>query len=362
MKRISSYFMLGLMALVATSCDPGDYADWADPMSSQPSDAPAATVTATASDELFDFGTEVPEIITIFTPTVTAAEGATTTYDVTFFNADATQSVALSTIEDGKIYSADLKNAVATLFGGKREQRDVPIGITAYTTIGGQTVRSTITGLTVKAILEKSEADIWYLVGSCIADGTWGNSAIGVNVIPLYPDPSDQTILRYAGYLDNSGFKLIHTVGSWDEQWGMTGGNLVKNDSGSGNISLPGDPGYYEIVYNTAADNVTITPYTGTVSTYATITMPGGYQGWDAAGNAMTAMSTKVENHDWVETLTFSEDAELKFANGSWDINWGASTFPYGIGEQNGPNVPVTAGTYTVCFNDILGQYMFIAN
>lgn len=358
--------MLALVGLVAASCDPGDYADYADPQSSQPSATPAASVSIAptiAGTDSIDFGQAQPDTVAIFTPTVTAPEGATTTYEVTFFNADKTQSITINTIEDGKILSADLENIVATLYGGKRELRNVPMTVAAYTNIAGQTVRNEVTDVPVRVILKQSEADLWYLVGSCIGDGSWGNAAdkIGSGLIPLYPDPEDVTTLRYVGYLNNSGFKLIHEPGNWDHQWGMKDGNLVKNDGGSGNISLPGDPGYYEITYNTAADKITITPYTGEVKTYTTITMPGDYQGWNAAGNAMTPMSTVVENHDWVEAGSYATDALLKFANGTWDINWGSTTFPQGKGVQNGDNIPVKAGNYTVCFNDILGQYIFIA-
>ena len=117
---------------------------------------------------------------------------------------------------------------------------------------------------------------------------------------------------------------------------------------------------------NTAKQSITIEPYTGTPSKFSTITMPGTYQGWNAAGNAMTGMSTMVENHDWVATVTFDADANVgadegcKFANGSWDVNWGAEDFPFGVGTQGGPNIRYRKGTYTVCFNDVMGAYVFI--
>jgi hypothetical protein len=41
-------------------------------------------------------------------------------------------------------------------------------------------------------------------------------------------------------------------------------------------------------------------------------------------------------------------------------VNWGATEFPTGIGVQNGSNIPITAGTYVVVFNDITGGYNFI--
>ena len=59
--------------------------------------------------------------------------------------------------------------------------------------------------------------------------------------------------------------------------------------------------------------------------------------------------------------VAFDSDEELKFAaNGDWIYNWGSGAFPVGVGIQYGPNIPVSAGTYTVVFNDILGTYYFI--
>jgi len=169
--------------------------------------------------------------------------------------------------------------------------------------------------------------------------------------------------MSYVGYFPaGQGFKLIHNPGSWDEQWGMTGGVLVKNDGGSGNIEVPED-GYYEITYDMEMDNLTITKYAGTVGVYSSISMPGGYQNWNVANSYMTGMNTVVENHDWLMSgYTYPTDTSLKFAaDGSWATNWGSETFPVGVGVQNGPNVPVVAGTYDVIFNDILGRYYFIA-
>jgi len=218
---------------------------------------------------------------------------------------------------------------------------------------------------TFEPIIELGTPDLWYLVGSCIGDGSWGNSAdgLGVGLVPLYPQIDNYSILNYVGYFPaGQGFKLIHTPGNWDEQWGMADGVLVKNDGGSGNIEVAED-GYYQITYDMEMDNVTITKYTGTVAVYNMMGMPGGYQNWNPSGTLMTAMSSVVENHDWImKSYTYPDDTDLKFAaDGSWNVNWGSEGFPVGIGTQGGPNIHVVAGTYDVVFNDIMGEYYFIA-
>lgn len=51
---------------------------------------------------------------------------------------------------------------------------------------------------------------------------------------------------------------------------------------------------------------------------------------------------------------------EAKFrADDAWTANWGANTFPSGIGTQDGPNIPVAAGTWKVRFEFPSGAYSF---
>lgn len=51
---------------------------------------------------------------------------------------------------------------------------------------------------------------------------------------------------------------------------------------------------------------------------------------------------------------------EVKFRQDqSWTINWGVDSFPTGVGFQNGPNIPVAAGVYTILFNRTSGKYNF---
>ena len=93
--------------------------------------------------------------------------------------------------------------------------------------------------------------------------------------------------------------------------------------------------------------------------------MPGSHNEWNAASttDALTLCGVKDggESHIWMGNFKLSA-CELKFAaNGNWDVNWGAAGFPYGVGVQNGSNIPVSEGDYTVFLNDLTGQYMFIS-
>ncbi|MGB3465774.1 MAG: hypothetical protein WBA74_10905 [Cyclobacteriaceae bacterium] len=52
---------------------------------------------------------------------------------------------------------------------------------------------------------------------------------------------------------------------------------------------------------------------------------------------------------------------EAKFRkDDAWDVNWGGSTYPIGIAELNGPNIPIPAdGDYEVTFNSNTLEYSF---
>ena len=214
---------------------------------------------------------------------------------------------------------------------------------------------------------------IWYLVGNCIADGSWGNSSISKDLVPLLPIEGEEYDkatgtgkISFTGFFPKDGqFKLVLTPGDWNTQLNFT--NLTNGDQyddldgDNHNIGIRKD-GYYTVYVDTKANSVTIEPYDKTVKTFASMAIPGSQNGWDAAGDGMTAVEThdKAENHCWFASLSLSEDAELKFtSNGNWEVNWGAATFPYGTGVNEGSNIPAKAGDYKVFFNDITGQYMF---
>ena len=210
-------------------------------------------------------------------------------------------------------------------------------------------------------ITQIHETDMWYLVGSCVGDGTWGNSPenVGVSLVPMTLKAGK---LFYEGYLTGDGFKVIHTPGDWNEQWGEKDGKLVKNDSGSGNITVAA-AGYYRITLDFMKDVMTIEPLETTPNLYK-VTMAGEFNGWsDTAMNAVsTAGCLEGHNHIWCLDVDLVQDQGCKFKiEGSWETNWGSSDFPIGVGTNGGNNiVPTETGTYRVVFNDVDGGYIFI--
>ncbi|MHB9055430.1 MAG: Ig-like domain-containing protein [Paludibacteraceae bacterium] len=235
-----------------------------------------------------------------------------------------------------------------------------------YTVSDGNSTSTASVVITVTAMKKFTDVAVrpYYIIG--LGDGAWNNSVagLGVSIFPLsaidgyvYNEMGDG-IFIYTGYFEaDKGFKLIRDLGNWDEQWGEKGGAYVHNDGGSGNITLTSS-GYYTITLNSINNTLTIVPATAPANTYTQIGLIGAFTGWGS--DIVMSSWASTNQHAWYKEVTFDSNSEGKFrANADWGLNWGSTTFPVGLGVGNGPNIPVTAGTYTVMFNDIDGCYYF---
>lgn len=281
----------------------------------------------------------------------------------------------------GSVSAASVATALQKL-GNWNEGETIPttpVYVRAQCQIPGSTAASTspliysnvVTISTVPYYVQlgSTAPEIWYLIGACVGDGKWTNnaSAVGVSVIPMTTiagetyDKNGLGKIQYVGYLTTDGFKLIKELGSWDNQWGQSGSDLVKNDGGSSNITVDAD-GYYTVTLNTATDELTVTPYEGTPSTYTEMGVSGDFNSWGFENMTPVNTFSGAVNHDWYYDIESAAGTTLKFlTDTSWSVNWGAADFPSGTGVQNGDNIPVSAGSYRVIFNDITGSYTFIA-
>ena len=232
-------------------------------------------------------------------------------------------------------------------------------------------------------VLKAADPEIWWLIGSDIADGSWG-SDVAKCVIPMqtidgevYDSKAGLGVTQWIGYLGGGGFKLR---GALDDGWaaqigqGAAFGKFVKNDGGSSDIKVPA-AGLYKITLNTAelakagdkeeTTALTVEPYDGAASVYSGMAISGSFNGW--GDTDMTPCSTGWENHDWYIVHDFAAGDEVKVKQaGSWDFNKGGvfvdySEGMYVYGVSNGPNLVIAeAGSYMIIFNDITGYIRFI--
>lgn len=230
-------------------------------------------------------------------------------------------------------------------------------------------------------LLKPADPEIWWLIGADIADGSWGGD-YGKCVIPMqtiegetYDSKTGQGTIQWIGYLGGNGFKLRGSMSdNWAAQIGQNDGGFVKNDGGSGNITVP-EAGIYKVTLNTAElakvadkDNttaLTIEKYDGSAKAYDGMAISGSFNGW--SDEPMTPCSTGWENHDWYLTHTFAAGDEVKvkqandwgFNKGGVFVDYSEGMFVYGV--SNGDNLVIAeAGDYLILFNDITGYIRFI--
>jgi len=237
----------------------------------------------------------------------------------------------------------------------------------------GNVVEQSSEVLALSVILPEGDTEVisfkeFYLVGDATAAG-WSNDN---NNTPLFRDATNENIYyytgRFAGGDEIEGFKLLETLGDWDSQWGVDG------DSFTSKAILGNDPSafavdsdqYYALTVNREAFTYSFTAFDASAAaTYDVIGIVGAGTsvGWPSDDNPtpdIKMTNSDFDKHIWQANDVVLTDGPVKFrANLAWDVNWGGGeNFPSGI--ANGDDIMVSAGTYTVWFNDITGRYTFI--
>ena len=124
-----------------------------------------------------------------------------------------------------------------------------------------------------------------------------------------------------------------------------TGGNITAGASGT-----------YDVTFN-----LTTGDYTFSVPTIA-IVGSATPNGWPSDPQVDASVLTTTDNGvNYVLNSVTLSVGDLKFrANNGWAVNWGSSSFPAGVGTQDGANIAVTtAGDYSVTLNRVTGAYAF---
>lgn len=240
------------------------------------------------------------------------------------------------------------------------------------------TIYSNVISLnTVPYYLELKPADpeIWYLVGGCIGDGKWTNSAdaIGTSLIPMnivpgyeYDKKTGTGEIQYIGYFpDNAEFKIVKTPGDWDHyvfcgDGSDMGTTLRDGGDDPGNIKIE-KGGYYKIVIDTKEVKCTITPYEENVTVYPQLCLAGGFNGWSDTDMNKVFSFDGAKNHFWSYEIESSGDNtryKVKIP-GSWETNWGYKSGYAGEPDGDG-NIVVPEGKWLFLFCDIDGSYMLI--
>lgn len=286
-----------------------------------------------------------------------------------------------------QVSTSDINKAVEMILGWGSNadvpaQQDLSVRIRAFVQDATMQVKSEILSnvIALKTVpyyieLKAADPELWWLIGGDICDGSWGGD-YGKCVIPMqtidgyeYDAKTGQGEITWTGWLAGNGFKLRGDMNDgWATQWGQGDafGSYVKNDGGSGNITVP-EAGYYTITLNTAKDVLSIEAADINPTVYAAMCVSGDFNGWGDTEMSPCFTFDGAVNHDWYATVELDGTQGIKFKEaGSWDYNTGgpvAATADgdlYGYGTNGGDNIYPEAGTYLVIYNDITRAYRFI--
>lgn len=141
--------------------------------------------------------------------------------------------------------------------------------------------------------------------------------------------------VKFTGYmyLNQNGFKFS-TQPNWD---GTSYGADFDTAPNAGNIVITEDAGFYQVDVDLSAKTYTLAPFTIGIIGNATP------KGWDGDTN----MTYKPEERCWELKNVELTNGEMKFRHtNDWSLSWGGELD--NLTTQNGPNIPVTAGTYDI--------------
>jgi hypothetical protein len=314
-----------------------------------------------------------------------------------------TDSYTLSTDEAGdegtpdyvqldESYTSCTIDADATLFSkavmqlGKWADGSVPATVAVYARLTAAVDKYTIASnsVTLNVIpyyieLKDALPQLWYITGTG-GVGNWDNkkNGEGESTIPLslvknatYDAKTGEGDFTYTGYFINDQFKLVLNPGDWEPMWGVASetaedqnGTLQYRGIGGDDPACwkPSAAGYYTITFSstggTSNTSIKLTTYTGdTPKEFSGWELIGDFNGWADSGTVVLTQNT-FNPHIWWADATIPSDGGAKFRLiGSWDDECGGDLFPYGV--KTGNNIPVTAGTYRIVYNDIDRSYFF---
>lgn len=280
-------------------------------------------------------------------------------------------------IPQNNIDSGDLEHTGEDGVVGVAEDGDVSMegslvtgdGVGAGRILNAGMYRMTINMMEYTYKIEEMAAT-YYLVGDFGGAASWDISNFNY---ALYPQTT--TTQSYTTKWTGSGsFKFFTEANNWDSAYGAelgttagaASGKLASNaNNGADNISVPEVGAYYTFTVDMSAMTYTWTKCDeSTIVDYNTIGLIGVNGDWSDNSDVFL---TQVTSHNWYVEVDVTSDCEVKFrVDGNWNVmDWGADVNiadqSYGTGTKGGDNVKLPAGKYKVYFNDITGQFLFLA-
>ena len=321
-----------------------------------PTAAPVITAPVAGAEILLS-GAAPDDVITTFTWSDYNTYGVNVTYLLEVSKKGANNFSTLGSVMNVKSFEATnkvLNDAVLKAGLEANVKGEVDVRVTATSKSTGGTINKVSNIVTFKVTPYVAFKNM-FLVGNATA-ANWNNNN---NNQAIFRDASNANKFHFIGKFGAGEFKFLEILGNWQPQWGLKAGLVANSDGGDPGTFVTSAAGYYSFTMDILAKTYTLTPYTGTMTDYSTIGMIGDFNGW---GGDLALEQSTYDSHQWsLKDITIPTTGKFKFrADGAWTVNWGAGTELSGQGTQGGADIPLTAGTYDIYFNDIDGRYQFI--
>lgn len=317
----SLLYALALATTMVACTD--DYTDWAAPQHNDPEDAKSVALSVAATPAI-DFANVTTDSVAVFTPSLTAEEGATVSYKITF-----DEKETLPANNQGQVAAEELNTIVAKLYGKRPTERTLKGVVDAYVNVNGQVMKTTATGLDVKVTLTAPVIEsAYYFYGT---NNKWSledtSLKFGHSDQDVYDDPNFTLTLKAPykedGTRDDMWFKIapqssidsaseVSILGCTENGDQSLTGALVGKEPQA--ICMPASDGAkaYKIILNMMDYTYTIKPLVFEEYIY----MPGDHQAWTPA----TAPSLRSADSDGIYVGYTYLNTEFKFTlERNWD-------------------------------------------
>ena len=170
----------------------------------------------------------------------------------------------------------------------------------------------------------------------------------------MVQDPNDKSLWKLRIIL-TEGEAKFRADNDWTVNWG--GGDFPTGVAEQDGPNIPIPAGEYIVRFNSTTGEYSFEA----LIIYATVGLVGPatpLASWDVD---VDMTKDAVDESFWFINSIDLTDGEAKFrANDAWTVNWGLAQWPTGIGTQDGPNIPITGGTWRVTLNSATGEYAFV--
>ena len=351
MKKV--LYTIGL-ALLAVGCT-DDYKDWANPFKNDPEAAKSMTMSINPVGTI-DLATVSTETIQIFSPVITIEDEAETTYQAVIYGPESDNKAEFNVDAKGNVPTEVLETAVNALYGQRPVLRTIPMDVSGYVKVGGQTFKAT-GNTTLSVIPNAPEIDAaYYLTGSL---NGWDNTDKTYKLTNDGSDPYENPIFtcRIPAPDDGSNVEFKMTPesgigGDWSKclAAGSTPGTFVYNNDG-GNFVIEAVAGakFYDITFNM----MELTWSYKAISFTDYIYLACDFNGWSTDASPLIHLGDgRYEGFYYIQEADESTTWGFKFViDGSWSggDHTKATSGTYELGGGNNLNCPT--GFYQVQVN-----------